>query len=1420
MMTKLKFLWVLLALLVGNVNEAWADALSFNFSAYLSATSGSPTITTSFTGDNTISSDVNLYFTYYSTEGNSGSIPSGISINVDDNTYYYAKMNGNDNFFEVSGYTFKAGDVVTLYLYTNSSTVGYKVGKTAQSEVTAANQSKGTIVTLAHTLTTAEIEGNGYLRIYRNSSNTYFAGLTVTGSRTITNYTTAQSYPHKWDFTDNDLWTTSITQMTTGGDGQWRQVISNGSVTEYRPNAEKSSWGYNVELIKGLTFSTVNKFKPCLDHANKQLYLSNGTTITIPGLTANQRIEVTGTYTIGTVLNTTYDDGIYTVTTAGDIYLPLTADSWIKSIEVMAPDDGSVEYPYAWDLTSWTTDLTTNTNYWSANNVHAYKHAHTFIDNGGANYLTTDGTTFIKEIKGLKFLPGMKDNNYQTDRIKIDTENGYMIFGAGCSVVIPSTTAGQIIYIDGYISGNAWGGVTVTGATLISGNWDVTDTKSDKFYVSTGGDVTITMASNDMYLYRLAVNNAITVTSTSPSNGDNGVAITKKPTLTTNYTITSIDLTVTDAGSNTVAGTTAISNNKTTFTPSANLSSWTTYTMSVLAGGIVQKIEKSPFRESNFSTNVTAFNASFTTTGLGFDSSIPADGSEIAGNMSLSSNKIVVQYKSNISLVDGANYTDITISDGTTTYAFNASGNTISDKQAQLDCPITLESGNSYTITIPAGTFKDGNGMTNAENTFSFRVDATPPGIVMVIPATMTDVSIATRIVVSSDDNTNKELDLTTAFTATLSASGQSDVTLTAVATGTHKGWAFKPSTALQTNTTYTLTIPANSMVTKNGTRIASDKTFTFTTVSSTSGTAPELLKTNGNSSPYENEVISDFKDGIVSLKFDQTITLMDGAVIEVVPIGGSEYNSKGEYYTGIGTGYNNEISVSGSQLSFKFSNNDMHYDLYYRVLLPANTLTGTGGVPNNADEYIFKVGPASGYTGSYNFQNKEGYPYTWDFTTISSSSSTITANGAKWKKATDSQTSTEYYYRNTMSDCYCKELNGNNTSNDVLNDFRGLRFGTKRANYSSNSSNGGPIRIFEPSTDGSGNMRIHGNTHYMTIPNVPASADDANGDHYIYIRASVSNGNAVLALNAPSSVAEWVGTVPQAGQGVQVYKVRVKTAGDIPFVCSDVNIYQIAVSTYNKTLTSGGEGYATDAHDYHTTEISDKGVDYAMTATLDGKTVTPYYVTNVASGGDDKTPGTVTLTQVSGGVTPGQGTVLIGTAGETFPVFVKAYSKQNSESSSNKLTGVVDANTVDLGQTTTEGESTQYNYVLNNQYIRVLDDGSEPVIGSGTGIGFYLIHKAITIPMQAHSAYLSIDSRLNQGGNLSGVSTAREVYFFKFEDENGNELTSISPIEADGIKDSYTNGNGLYYDLRGQRHVYPTKPGLYIHNGKKIYLK
>ena len=172
-------LFCLLTLLLTVCSGAWA-ATAISCSAYLTATSG--TATTS-----------GCTLKYYSDEGSVGTLPACGTVDnsgsktVNAFTYYYAKMNNDKNYYEITcssnGETkFQAGDVITVYLYSNGTTVSYKVGKTPKTDVTLSGQTKSTIIASPHTLTAAEIESNGTVRIYRNSSNTWIAGFTVTGT--------------------------------------------------------------------------------------------------------------------------------------------------------------------------------------------------------------------------------------------------------------------------------------------------------------------------------------------------------------------------------------------------------------------------------------------------------------------------------------------------------------------------------------------------------------------------------------------------------------------------------------------------------------------------------------------------------------------------------------------------------------------------------------------------------------------------------------------------------------------------------------------------------------------------------------------------------------------------------------------------------------------------------------------------------------------------------------------------------------------------------------------------------------------------------------------------------------------------------------------------------------------------------------
>ena len=190
----MKKLFTLLSLALLSISTAWAADNAISCSAYLSSTAGSPTVT-------------DCTFKYFAQDGqDAGTVAAGTKITVSEVDYYYAKMNNDKNYYEVTlnktvggnDYnTFQPGDVITVYLYTYSADPGYKVGKTAQTTVSLSKQTTSTIVTAAHTLTAAEIESDGTVRIYRNSSKTYFAGISVTGKR--------PAHTPKWDWKNSSL---------------------------------------------------------------------------------------------------------------------------------------------------------------------------------------------------------------------------------------------------------------------------------------------------------------------------------------------------------------------------------------------------------------------------------------------------------------------------------------------------------------------------------------------------------------------------------------------------------------------------------------------------------------------------------------------------------------------------------------------------------------------------------------------------------------------------------------------------------------------------------------------------------------------------------------------------------------------------------------------------------------------------------------------------------------------------------------------------------------------------------------------------------------------------------------------------------------------------------------------------------------
>ena len=749
-----------------------------------------------------------------------------------------------------------------------------------------------------------------------------------------------------------------------------------------------------------------------------------------------------------------------------------------------------------------------------------------------------------------------------------------------------------------------------------------------------------------------------------------------------------------------------------------------------------------------------------------------------------------------------------------------------------------LDQGRTYQIQIASGAVEHSTtpSLMNSEINFMFTVIKSGEAQVKMIYPTGI-ASVATSIVLQVSTSTGAtNSDASDSYTVQGMLNGFEDP-ITAFYDG--RNVVFKPSGTLQPNTTYTLTLdpqtyPSTQTIhLKNGETVTTRKEFYFTTGAAI-GDVPLVTSTM----PVNGAKVS-VGTGTIRFTFNQDIELQPYCRLEVIPINGSEAYIDRMTRADGGEGWTIYTDGDKRTIYVEYTDDGLKYDMYHEVRLPANTVTGVGGKANEETIIRIKANPAPGYASDvYNFRSKEDYPYTWDMSAMKTEDIATVKN--TWTLENGG------YNRPNMLNCYGKELSstldGTYNSNDnqsyqgtgnytKMDDFRGLRLTT------AHNRSARRVRISAIDNPSSRCLSFVGNTHYMCIPNVPQSADASNGEHLLYIEASVGSGsNDVFALNCPTEMAEWVGDAPQRGDSRRVYKIRVKANAafdgfdaydsslgrDIPLVCSNANIYKIAYSTYNKTLTSGGEGYATDAHDYHNSEISDKGVDYAMTATLDGKTVTPYYVSAI-SDGSSTTAGTVTLTQITDGVPYSSGVVLIGTAGTTFPVFATSYSKPKVDLSDNKNKLIGVTSTVTLEQAASNVST--YYYILNNRYEEVVGgsgSNSEDLTGrTGSHIGFYLMRGGESLTMNPHAAYFTTNTKqFVQGGEIGGVSAARSVYFFRFEDENGNDITGIAPAHEEGVADRISQGDGNYYDLRGQRITRPSVPGIYVRNGKKIYVK
>ena len=175
-------------------------------------------------------------------------------------------------------------------------------------------------------------------------SGTYKAG--STSIKSSSEMTTSTSAPTTWDFSDgtSSKWTNTVSALNTNT-SEWKKAESR---DEWRPTTVCSDREYNLELINGLIFNTINSDGLCLDKENQVVSMEKGSSITIPGLKSGNCVRIKGT----NVQGITTPDNAALISSGGNEYLfKVTSDGntkfvfpsslttwgvWIQSIEVLA----------------------------------------------------------------------------------------------------------------------------------------------------------------------------------------------------------------------------------------------------------------------------------------------------------------------------------------------------------------------------------------------------------------------------------------------------------------------------------------------------------------------------------------------------------------------------------------------------------------------------------------------------------------------------------------------------------------------------------------------------------------------------------------------------------------------------------------------------------------------------------------------------------------------------------------------------------------------------------------------------------------------------------------------------------------------------------------------------------------------------
>ena len=311
----------------------------------------------------------------------------------------------------------------------------------------------------------------------------------------------------------------------------------------------------------------------------------------------------------------------------------------------------------------------------------------------------------------------------------------------------------------------------------------------------------------------------------------------------------------------------------------------------------------------------------------------------------------------------------------------------------------------------------------------------------------------------------------------------------------------------------------------------------------------------------------------------------------------------------------------------------------------------------------------------------------------------------------------------------------------------------------------------------------------------------DVAKDMYVFVKGTVPSG---------VSKATKVETYSPA-TGVSAYKVT--SEGDVVLsFASDSEIEMIGVTNIEKSVNK--LGFATESRNH--------AIDHTYTGKFTKNDVNAYIITEENYDYENYKGAKISLGDPVDVIPENTGVVLYkaGTTEQTTaPLFYPAVNAVNSSVEGNMMVANVESQTVNPKN----GDYTTFIMsMFKGTYNSTTGQSTTPTEQDYEG--FYPIQKAGTLG--ANKAYLqiltsSIPKALWDGGNGQGNANQAKGYILIDVDyEGAGEATAIDHVGMD--KENTIGANdGVYYNLSGQKLIgTPTAKGIYVKNGKKVYVK